>query len=334
MLIVILLFIAVPATAHHSGAMFDYERTVKLNGTVTKLRWTNPHVYIEVETKDVVGNSVSWIIEGLAPSGMRSGGWSPQSITPGEQIVVSGNPARNPDRRIVLGTSVIKADGMRLEMPSLRSRRGLPPVDLPTPIVAKSLSGRWVTRWNPEAAAEFFGARAKWPLTEKGAAAMDSYDSSMDPGARCVLEPVPYVMIFPAGKSIEIGENITTIRDELGMSRTVYMNTDSHDEADYSDQGHSIARWEEDVLVIDTTKFLDHRRGLALRGLASGKEKHLIERFELGPEKTTLKYTYWLEDTEYLAAPVTGRLDLVYRPDVAFVSEPCDLESASRYLNE
>lgn len=334
MLIVMLLFFTVPAIAHHSGAMFDYDRTVSLDGTVTNLRWTNPHVYIEIETKDAVGNSVYWIIEGLAPSGMRSGGWSRQSIVPGEQIVVSGNPARNPDRRMVLGTSVIKADGMLLEMPSLRSRRGLPPVDLPTPIVAKSLSGRWVTRWNPEAASEFFGARAKWPLTEKGAAAMDSYDSSMDPGARCVLEPVPYVMIFPAGKSIEIGEDITTIRDELGMSRTVYMNADSHDGANYLDQGHSIGWWEEDVLVIDTTNFSDHRRGLALRGLASGDKKHLNERFELGAEKTTLKYTYWLEDIEYLAAPVTGQLDLVYRPDVAFVSEPCDLDSASRYLDE
>lgn len=329
-----LLFFTGPATAHHSGAMFDYERTVSLDATVTNLRWANPHVYIEVETKDALGNSVGWVIEGLAPSGMRSGGWSRQSIMPGEQIVVSGNPAKNPDRQVLLGTTVIKADGTLLEMPSLRSRRGLPPVDLPTPIAANSLSGRWVTRWNPEAASEFFGARAKWPLTEKGAAAMDSYDSSMDPGARCVLEPVPYVMIFPAGKSIEIGEEITTIRDELGMSRTVYMNTDSHDEADYSDQGHSMAWWEEDVLVIDTAKFADHRRGLALRGLASGKEKHLIERFELGPEKTSLTYTYWLEDSEYLAAPVTGQLALVYRPDVAFVSEPCDLESARRFLDE
>lgn len=314
--------------------MFDDKQTLKLDATVTKLRWTNPHVYIEVETLDKSGNTVSWSIEGLAPSGMRSGGWSPQSVEPGERVIVAGNPARNPNRKMMLGSSVIKEDGTLLEMPSLRNRRGLPPVDLPTPIVADSLSGRWVTRWNPAAASAFFGARSTWSLTDKGATTMDSYDSSMDPGADCVPEPVPYVMIFPAGKSIQIGDEITTIRDELGMDRNVYMNVTSHDGAQYSDHGHSIGRWDDDVLVVDTTHFSNHRRGLALRGLASGPGKHLIERFALGPKKVTLQYSYWLEDPEFLAAPTSGELELVYRPDVPFVSEPCDLTSARRYLDE
>ena len=47
-----------------------------------------------------------------------------------------------------------------------------------------------------------------------------------------------------------------------------------------------------------------------------------------------MQYTYWLEDPEYLAKPTTGELELVYRPDRPFVSEPCDLESARRHLND
>jgi hypothetical protein len=331
--VALFLISALPAAAHHSGAMFDDERTVTLDATVTQLRWKNPHVYIEVETVDSAGRMVAWAIEGLAPSGMRSGGWSPSSLEPGDRIVVAGNPARNPDRNMMLGSSVIREDGIRLEMPSLQNRRGLPPVDLPTPIVADSLSGRWVTRWNPAAASEFFGARARWALTDKGAAAMDSYDASMDPGANCVPEPVPYVMIFPAGKSIRIGDEMTIIRDELGMERSVHMNAKSHDDATYADHGHSIGRWEADTLVVDTTHFSSHRRGLALRGLPSGPGKHLVERFELGPDRTTMRYTYWLEDPEYLAEPRSGELELVYRPDVPFVSEACDLTSASRFRN-
>lgn len=161
---------------------------------------------------------------------------------------------------------------------------------------------------------------------------MDAYDSSMDPGARCVPEPIPYVMIFPAGKQIEIGDEISTIRDEVGMSREVHMTVESHDGARYSDHGHSVAHWEDGVLVVDTTHFSDHRRGLAFMGLPSGKQKHLVERFELNPQKTGMRYSYWLEDSEYLTEPVTGQIELVYRPDVTFVSEPCDIENARNHL--
>lgn len=332
--LITLAVIALPAAAHHSGAIYDDERDVNLHGTVKNVRWANPHVIIEIDVTGDVGETVRWAIEGLPPSGLRSAGWSPQSLKPGDQIIASGNPARNANRKMILGHSIVKTDGTILIMPSLRGRHGLPPVDLPTPIFANDLSGRWVTRWNPEVASEFFGARAKWQLTDKGMAAMDSYNSSMDPGAKCVPEPVPYVMIFPAGKQIEIDDQISTIRDEIGMDRTVYMTLESHDGAHYSDHGHSIGRWEEDVLVVDTTHFADHRRGLALMGLPSGKFKHLIERFELNPEKTSMQYSYWLEDPEYLVEPVTGQMELVYRPDVPFLSEPCDIENARNHLSE
>lgn len=323
-----------PAAAHHSGAIYDDDHDLNLHGTVKKFRWANPHVIIEIDVKGETGEAVTWAIEGLPPSGLRSAGWSSQSLKPGDEVIASGNPARNTDRKMILGHSVIKSDGTVLIMPSLRNQDGLPPVDLPTPIPSDDLSGRWVTRWNPQVASEFFAARAKWQLTQKGMAAMDRYESHMDPGARCIPEPIPYVMIFPAGKQIEINDEVSTIRDEIGMVREIHMTVDSHDGASYSDHGHSIAHWEDDALVVDTTHFNDHRRGLALMGLPSGKQKHLIERFELNPEKTTMKYSYQLEDPEYLAAPVVGQMELVYRPDVPFLSEPCDIENAGNHLNE
>jgi hypothetical protein len=331
---IMLAVIALPAASHHSGAIYDDERDLNLHGTVRNVRWANPHVIIEIDVTEGVGETVRWAIEGLPPSGLRSAGWSPQSLEPGDQVIASGNPARNANRKTILGHSIVKTDGTILNMPSLRSRNGLPSIDLAIPISANNLSGRWVTRWNPEVASDFFGARAKWQLTDKGVAAMDSYDSSMDPGAKCIPEPVPYVMIFPAGKQIEIDDQISTIRDEMGMDRNVYMTLESHDGANYSDHGHSIGRWEEEVLVVDTTHFANHRRGLALMGLPSGKLKHLVERFELNPEKTRMQYSYWLEDPEYLAEPVTGQMELVYRPDVPFLSEPCDIENARHHLSE
>lgn len=328
----ILLLITVPVAAHHSSSIYDHERDLNLTGVVIKFKWANPHVYIELDTKNISGESVTWVIEGLPPAGMSGSGWTPQSLSIGDQVIIAGRPSRNPNRKMALGHSVTKVDGTRLEIPDLRSRRGPPPVDLPVPVLADNLSGRWATRWNPAVASGFLQARSLWSLTDKGIAAMDSYDSSMDPGNNCVPEPSPYVMIWPSGKSLEFAEELTVIRDELGVERHVHMGIDSHDGALYTDQGHSIGRWEDDVLVVDTTHFSNHRRGLAFGGLASGQQKHLIERFELLPNRSTMQYSYWLEDPEYLAEPATGKLELVYRPDLPFMSVACDLESARRYL--
>ena len=62
------------------------------------------------------------------------------------------------------------------------------------------------------------------------------------------------------------------------------------------------------TLVIDTAHFAEHRRGNSVGGLASSREKHLMERLRLGDDKTYLSYTFRLEDPEYLAEPVTGTL--------------------------
>jgi len=327
-----LLFVTLTAVAHHTSSIYDHGRSVTLHGTVTKFAWTNPHVHVEIAMTNDAGESVSWVIEGLAPAAMTRVGWSRQTLVPAEQVIITGHPARNPGSRMILGGSVVKGDGTRLIIPSLREGSS-PPVDLPTPIAADSLSGIWVTRWNPEIASKFLQAKTPLMLTDKGVAAMRNYDTSMDPGSNCIPEPIPYVMIFPAGKRLEIGEELTTIRDEIGTERSVYMNVDSHDGASFEIHGHSIGWWEGDVLVVDTTHFIDHRRGLALWGLASGSEKHLVERFELNSDRTVINYTFVLEDPEYLAEPITETLALVHRPDISFVNEPCDFESAHRYLD-
>ena len=60
------------AVAHHNmTATFDFNDRVTLNGTLTKVDWRNPHVYMTVEVKDANGAVESWQIEGPAPSFFR-----------------------------------------------------------------------------------------------------------------------------------------------------------------------------------------------------------------------------------------------------------------------
>jgi hypothetical protein len=65
-------FLANEAVAHHNmTATFDFNDRVSLNGTLTKVDWRNPHVYMTVEVKDANGAVESWQIEGPAPSFFR-----------------------------------------------------------------------------------------------------------------------------------------------------------------------------------------------------------------------------------------------------------------------
>ena len=82
------LCVAGPALAHHSFAMFDNDHQVKLEGTVTHFQWTNPHVYVELETLGSDGTTKRWTIECANPGILDRVGWKFNMIKPGDKITV------------------------------------------------------------------------------------------------------------------------------------------------------------------------------------------------------------------------------------------------------
>ena len=94
---VVVLANALPAEAHHSGAMFDDDKIVTLTGTVRVFQWTNPHCWIQVV---VPGESspVEWSVEMGAPVELYRGGWRPGTLKAGERITVDIHPMRDGTR--------------------------------------------------------------------------------------------------------------------------------------------------------------------------------------------------------------------------------------------
>src|SRR5579872_6223142 len=84
-----------PAWVHHSGAMFDRTKVVKITGVVTEFNWSNPHSSFKVDVTDASGNVETWAIEMNGPSNLIREGWKRSTLKPGDRVTVTVNPLRD-----------------------------------------------------------------------------------------------------------------------------------------------------------------------------------------------------------------------------------------------
>ena len=104
------------SVAHHSGAMFDYDKSVTLAGTVKQFQWTNPHCWIELSVPGEKG-AEDWSVEMGAPLQLYQGGWKPGTLKPGDEIKVVVRPTRDGTQKAGLFVSAARADGTVLGKP-------------------------------------------------------------------------------------------------------------------------------------------------------------------------------------------------------------------------
>ena len=98
------------AGAHHSFAPYERDLQIQLDGTVTSYQWTNPHVYIELDTVDASGEVSHWTIECANPGILNRVGWKWNLIQEGDEISVIASPLRNGEPGALL-KAVRLADG-------------------------------------------------------------------------------------------------------------------------------------------------------------------------------------------------------------------------------
>jgi hypothetical protein len=91
-----LLLTGVPASAHHSfAAEYDSSQVLTLKGTISKVEWTNPHIYIYVDVKDASGNVTTWALEGYPPNTLKRTGFSKDTLKIGDEITITAYKAKD-----------------------------------------------------------------------------------------------------------------------------------------------------------------------------------------------------------------------------------------------
>jgi len=109
-----LLLSAAPVLAHHSfAAEFDAKKPIRLEGTVTKMEWINPHAWIHMDVKGPDGKVVNWMIEAGTPNTLFRRGFTKDSLAPGTVIVVDGYLSKDGSNR-ANGRDVTFPDGRKL----------------------------------------------------------------------------------------------------------------------------------------------------------------------------------------------------------------------------
>jgi len=105
---------AAPVWAHHAfAAEFDGKTPVKLQGTVTKMEWINPHAWIHIDVKDKDGKVTNWMVECGTPNTLLRRGVNKNSVTAGMEIVVDGYQAKDGSNK-ANGRDVTFADGRKV----------------------------------------------------------------------------------------------------------------------------------------------------------------------------------------------------------------------------
>jgi hypothetical protein len=168
------------------------------------------------------------------------------------------------------------------------------------------------------------GPRPRVTYTPAGQAAADAFRNGTtdNPRMRCETTSILFDWTFdgPVNRITQSGDTIMLQYGQLGLTRTIHMNLREHPaNVERTRAGHSIGRWENDVLVVDTVGFAP---GVLNPPIMNSEQLHVVERFTLDASSMTLTRDYTATDPVYYTDQYTGS-DTIGVADLPYAVDRC-----------
>jgi hypothetical protein len=345
------LFLAGQTRAHHGFGSFDGSaELMTLTGVVTDVEFINPHSWVYLTVTPDAGEPEYWRCELRAATVLQRSGWTTEMFATGDTITITGLPDTRDPRSCYL-SNVTFADGSSFNRyaqidntPAMTFGPGERPLQLANG--EPNISGDWAPTQmllnDPRVGGvprEEQPAGTRGPggpggprpdpveLTAAGQAVVDATDfrsAEGNPRFRCDTTSIVFDWNWDGSinRVVQRGDTITLQHGQHGFTRTIYMNQTEHpDTIEPSRGGHSIGRWEDDVLVVDTVGFLP---GLLTGQLMHSDQLHVVERFALNTDGDTLALTreFTADDALHFVGEHRGS-DTLYVADAPFAVHDC-----------
>src|SRR5438128_9227198 len=113
LIIMSIVALTAPMLSHHSGAMFEKEKTITVEGVVKEFQYTNPHSWLLVDVRNKDGSVTTWGFEAEGPSTLTRAGIRPSDLKPGTKLTITGRPMKD-GRPAAIWEDAVLADRKRL----------------------------------------------------------------------------------------------------------------------------------------------------------------------------------------------------------------------------
>jgi hypothetical protein len=309
--------LSVPAAfAHHSFAPhFDASKPVSISGTVTEFEARNPHSYLHMDATDENGRTRQYVCESHGVTQLSRAGITPQVLKAGTKLRVTGSLSRH-SPYMCFFDKIEFADGRALSVNSPRESQL-------APAPRKEIFGSWLLAPIPNRSTSGSQPMMQFltPAGEKAVAAYDPFRD--DPTFRC--DPVAIRRVWGAPATpLEIlrdGSDVVLHHEWMDVRRVVHMNAKNHPkDGPRSSLGHSIGRFEDDVLVIETANYAAgvlnqyvEQPGQPTKGLLHSAALTSVERLHLDAARQRLVVEIDLVDPEFFKQPFP-RATMEYTP--------------------
>ena len=319
-LLCVSLFIAAPATAHHSFAKFDRQRSIELEGELAEVRWQNPHVQFTLRSRGADGQEQTWKLETNSPGILRRTGLGPELVAVGDRVKVAGNPAVDGSLELN-ATNMLLADGREVSLgfggpPRFAGRaigdgRAWAVADGDKTRPELGLFRVWSSTFAggallfPDMGGRGFTV-LDYPLTPEARRAVQAFDSvagSQRLANDCTPKGMPWIMEQPYDLAFErSGDDVVLKLEEFDVARRIRMEWKGDRAAQpFTPHGFSTGVWQDRTLVVTTTNL--NSPNFKFEIPASDKAE-IVERFTPTVAGDRLDYEIVVTDPVTFTEPV------------------------------